>query len=373
MLKSRSRCLAAALPALLSLPLLAAGCGGSDYSTPSRRASGPSGPLTLTVSSDPAVTYDAARGRTTAVLQFAARGSDGVPLSSEDVAVEMQVDGQAIDNESILQASSVALASSLHYGLVLDASGSMVQHTPPAFGPMKTAARTSVEAGAGLWQNRSGSFTWDVCWFNDYLFYRQGDWRPEDLESLPDPEQNAATKLYAAVDFMARKMGEAGVAEGPRDHRVMVVLSDGADNLSGFDNAAVAPASGTTVSGARFDRFGYKATTRDDALASVRAVPNLTVHVLAMGSQFKPEDVDGLKQLAQAGGGQFLENPSSSGIAQLFERVTKEFTTLQTIGAAMPQQSGDHVFKLVVKGRTFSGQASHEFRYRAGPDAQILP
>jgi hypothetical protein len=172
---------------------------------------------------------------------------------------------------------------------------------------------------------------------------------------------------------MARKMGEAGVAEGPRDHRVMVVLSDGADNLSGFDNAAVAPTSGTTLSGARFDRFGYKGTTADDALVSVGAVPNLTVHVLAMGSQFKPEDVDGLKQLAKAGGGVFLQNPSSSGIAQLFERVTKEFSTLQTIGAAMPQQAGDHVFKLVVKGKTFSGQASHEFRYRAGPDAQVLP
>jgi Mg-chelatase subunit ChlD len=318
------------------------------------------------------VSYNAANGRTTVVVQFVARGRDGAPYSADDVTVEMLVDDQAIDNESVLQTTSQELSASLHYGLVLDASYSMLLHNPPAFEPMKTAARRSLEAGTALWTNRAGAFTWDLCWFNDFLFHRQGEWLPTDVEFIPAPPPNAATKLYAAVDFMARQMAETTEASGPRDQKVMVVLSDGADNLSNFDNSSVLPISGSTVSGAAFDRFGYQATTLDDAIASVRAVPNLTVHVLAMGSEFNAEDLKLLKKLAQAGNGQFLENPSSSGIDQLFDRVTQEFSTLQTVGAAIPQPSGEHRFKLVVKGTTFKGQTSYQFRYRAGPDGKVL-
>lgn len=380
---ARHRWSTAALATALAAPLLFAGCGSSYSTSGSGGGDGgggggggtppPSGPVAIDVSSAPAVSYNAANGRTTVVVQFVARGRNGVPLSADDVTVEMQVDGQAIDNESVLQESSQELTASLHYGLVLDASGSMLQHTPPAFGPMKTAARASLDAGTALWKNRAGSFTWDLCWFNDYLFARQGDWFPADVESIPDPPLNAATKLYAAVDFMAREMAQTTEASGPRDHKVMVILSDGADNLSNFDNSQILSTSGLTPSGARYDWFGYKATTLDNAIASVQAVPNLTVHVLAMGSKFNAEDLDRLKQLAQAGKGQFVENPSSSGIAQLFDRVTAEFSTLRTVGAAIPQQSGDHLFKLVVKGKTFSGQNSYQFNYQAGPGAKVLP
>jgi hypothetical protein len=63
----QKRCLAAIFPAFLALPLLAAGCGDSNYPVSSMEVSGPSGPLPLTVSSNPAIAYDAARGRPTAV------------------------------------------------------------------------------------------------------------------------------------------------------------------------------------------------------------------------------------------------------------------------------------------------------------------
>jgi hypothetical protein len=333
---------------------------------------------------EPSVTYDPARGRTTVVVQFIARGADGVPLAPSDLAVEMLVDGEPVDNESVLQESSQELAASVLYALVLDASGSMLRHTPPAFGPMKEAARKSVQDGRDLWQDRPGTFAWDVCWFNDVLFHRQGTWNPADLSAIPDPLLEAATKLYAAVQFMAREMAdahEAGTAAGARDQHILVILSDGADNLSGFDNsmsavepsARVPPSTETTSTNAAYERFGWPTTTLDGALDAIRAHPRLTVHVLALGSEFRPGDLDNLGKIAQAGGGQLLVNPSSDASAQLFDRVTREFSTLQTRGAAIPQQSGDYDFTLRVEGVTFTGQGTQTFRYRAGPGAQLLP
>ncbi|MHB8764504.1 MAG: vWA domain-containing protein, partial [Deferrisomatales bacterium] len=356
----RSRWRITALAAALAAGLAVAGCGEDDLGASPGTTPGPAGPVAVELSGTPTVSYDPARGRTAVVVQFVARGADGVPLSPDDVTVEMLVDGRALDNESVLQASAQELTASLHYGLVLDASGSMLQHVPPAFGPMKTAARRSVEEGAALWQNRPGVFSWDAAWFNDVLFHRQGAWQPADLDAIPAPDVNAATKLYAAVQFAAETMRAsylAGTANGPRDHHVLVVFSDGADNLSNFDNSAsVVPSVPTTATGKSFERFGWRATTLEDAVAAIQAHPRLTVHVLAMGAQLNPGDYDKLKQLSQAAGGQFLANSESGGTTQLFERVTKEFTTLQTRGASIPQQAGDHTFKLVVKGKTFTGE-----------------
>jgi len=333
--------------------------------------------IDVQLTGEPSVTYDAQRGRTVVVAQITARRSDGVPLSPAEVAVTMEVDGAAVDNESILQESAQVLSASLHYHLVLDASGSMLQHDPPAFAPMKRAAQESVQAGIDLWADRLGTFSWDLTWFNDVLFHRQGEWQPSDIQSIADPPRDAGTKLYAAVESAAEEMTaayQAGTAAGSRDRHVMVVLSDGADNLSGFDNAQqVPPTVGATATGARYEQFGWTATTLADAVAAITAHPNLTVHVLAMGSNFALADLANLRALATTGDGQFLENPSSGEIDALFARVTKEITTLQTHGAAIPQQSGDHDFTLVVSGTTFRGAGHTAFSYRAGPDAQVLP
>jgi hypothetical protein len=79
-----------------------------------------------------------------------------------------------------------------------------------------------------------------------------------------------------------------------------------------------------------------------------------------------------LRAIASAGGGQFLQNPSSTGVAALFDRVTKEFSTLQMRRLSVPQNDGDHSFLLVVRPRSGLGEASTEFRYRSGPSAQLL-
>jgi hypothetical protein len=360
-----------ALLILASLVGFATGCGGNGSD-----GGGDTASIDVQLTGEPSVTYDAQRGRTVVVAQLTARRSDGVPLSPAEVDVTMEVDGNPIDNESILQGSAEVLSSSLHYHLVLDASGSMLQHNPPAFAPMKAAAQESVQEGLDLWADRPGTFSWDLSWFNDVLFHRQGEWQPSDIASLDEPPADAATKLYAAVESAAEEMAaayQAGTAAGPRDHHVMVVLSDGADNYSDFDNAQQEPATvGSTLTGAAYERFGWPTTTLDDALAAIAAHPNLTVHVLAMGSKFAGNDLDSLRTLA-TGGGQLLKNPSSAEIAALFARVTKEFTTIQTQGAAIPQQGGDHEFTLLVSGAKFRGDGRTSFSYRAGPDAQVLP
>ncbi|MGD2063298.1 MAG: VWA domain-containing protein [Nitrospirota bacterium] len=363
------------VPALVVLPLISvllitAGCGGGGG------GSDPT-PITVELTGDPTVEYDAVRGRTVVVSQFSARRDDGLPVTPDEVQITIEVDGAAVDNESILRESARELSASLHYYLVLDASGSMLQHDPPAFTPMKEAARRSVDAGVDAWTTRPGIFSWDVTWFNDVLFHRRGLWASSDITSIPEPPLDAATKLYAAVEQAAEEMLAAyqlGTANGLRDHHVMVVLSDGADNLSDFDNEqAVPPTVGSTDTGGNYERFGWPATSLADAIAAITAHPSLTVHVLAMGSKFAPADLDNLQALSDAGGGQLLVNPKASEVEALFDRVTREFTTVQTAGAAIPQQGGDHELTLVVEGTAFDGAGSLSFAYRAGPGAQVLP
>ena len=356
---------------LAALVVLGSACGGGGG------GGGGSSPITIELTGDPTVEYDAVRGRTTVVSQFTARRDNGVPVTPDEVRVTMEVDGTAVDNESVLQESARELAASLHYYLVLDASGSMLQHDPPAFVPMKEAARRSVEAGIDAWTTRPGIFSWDVTWFNDVLYHRRGLWSPDDIVSIPEPPLDAATKLYAAVEQAAQEMllaYQQGTANGPRDHHVMVVLSDGADNLSDFDNQLTVPTTiGSTTSGGNYERFGWPATDLADAIAAIQAHPALTVHVLAMGSKFAPADLDNLRALSDAGGGQLLVNPKASEVDALFDRVTREFTTVQTAGAAIPQQGGDHELTLVVEGTAFHGEGQLSFAYRAGPGAQLLP
>ena len=79
------------------------------------------------------------------------------------------------------------------------------------------------------------------------------DWEPDDILTIPAPASGTSTKLNSAVKVMADFMQseyDSGVFNGERDQYVMLVLSDGADNYSFFDNSHL-NASLTTSSGAR--------------------------------------------------------------------------------------------------------------------------
>jgi hypothetical protein len=155
------------------------------------------------------------------------------------------------------------------------------------------------------------------------------DWLPDDILSIPAPVAGTATKLDSAVKVMADYLQseyDAGTFDGARDQYVMLVFSDGADNYSYWDNSLLNAAL-TTSSGASYRQFGTVPTTLEEAETAVAAHPRLTAHVIGLGSAI---NADELSRIAEAGDGTFQDNPGSQNIGELFERVLREFTTIQT-------------------------------------------
>jgi len=357
---------------LVALSLAIAGCGGDDDSPVSPT---PAGSVEIQVTSDPTVIYNIATGKTTTVVQFIARDRAGNPLSPDDVLVELLIDDRAVDNESLLQADSEELSSSIHLGLVLDASYSMLLHEPPAFGPMRVAARDAVTELLTLYEGRPGNLSWTVSWFNETIAVPAAvgrEWQPDDLLTIPEPGPGTATKLFAAAENQAERMLErhATTANGPHDHHVMVVLSDGADNYSWFDNSSFT-SSGVSTSGAPYDISGWRTADTAEAVTAIQAHPNLTVHVLGLGS--KVQD-DQLQALADAGNGRYLKNPSASQVGDLFDEVTREFATIQDHGATVPMQPGDYRMTLRVWTADRRARDDFSFSFHGGDtDAGVLP
>jgi hypothetical protein len=359
------------LLSLVAIAFLVWGCSDDEES--------PIAPVTTSVevqiTSDPTVTFNPDTGKTTAIVQFIARDKAGYPLDDLDIQVELLLDNEAVDNESLLQEDSAELDASIHLGLVLDASYSMALHSPPAFAPMRTAAREVIAEGLALYEERPGSFTWNVSWFAETISQPASEgrtWTPDDLLTIPEPGPGTATKLFAAVEHQAGRMLEdhADLANGPHDHHVMIVLSDGADNYSWFDNAAFSNQA-VTSSGAPYEIGGWNFSDIDSASVAIGRHPNLTVHVLGLGSSVRDSQ---LETLANAGGGRYIKNPSSSEVGTLFDSVTREFATIQNQGATIPLPPGDYRFTLRV--RTADGQAhdDYSFDFHAGDgSAGLLP
>jgi hypothetical protein len=362
---------------MLALPVLLAFLGCSDELRPGQPtppsgggdpgAGGTDGSrVVIEPLAEPRVSYDTTSGKTTIVVQFIARDDAGEPLGPEDVRVEMLVDDAALDNESVLQADAEELSSSVHLGLVLDTSYSMLQHTPPAFDPMLEAARDALVQGTQLYANRPGSFTWTLAWFDEVIHVPAAPWTPNDILSIPEPAQGTATKLFGAVEFQARAMLDAydTIANGPNDHHVLVVFSDGADNYSWFDNSSIT-SEGQTQNGSPFASAGYPIASRQSAEAAIADHPVLTSHVIGLGSAVNDDD---LRALAGAGEGRYFKNIASSEIAALFEQVVQEFATIQDQGATIPLPPGEYAFTLRVTKQDGSGADAFSFAFRAGDE-----
>jgi len=356
---------------LIVLSLLIGGCSSDDESP----VAPPPATVEISMTSDPTVNFNQATGKTTAIVQFIARDRAGNPLDADDVTVELLLDSQAVDNESLLQEDSAELNSSIHLGLVLDASYSMLLHNPPAFAPMREAARNAVVKGLALYAGRPGSFTWNVEWFNETLSSPSTtgrSWQPDDLLTIPEPGPGTATKLFAAVENQGLKMLDryATTANGPHDHHVMIVLSDGADNYSWFDNSIIKN-TGATASGAPFEVTGWDSTGLDDAVDAIKAHPNLTVHALGLGSSVQDSQ---LKPLVDAGGGRYLKNPSTAELGDLFDSLTREFATIQDHGATIPLPPGDYNFVVRVRRNNSSVTDQFAFRFHGGDsNTRVLP
>jgi hypothetical protein len=353
------------LSLVVCLLLAAAGCSDNEPLTVPTPPSGTD--VTLEITSLPQVRYDAPTGKTSVVVQFIARDEDGYALGADDVVVEMLVNDLPVDNESILQEDAEELAASIHFGLVLDASYSMLLHDPAAFAPMLQAASEAIEEGYTIFAGRAGTFTWDLSWFAESLFHPDVNgrpWQPADLLAIPEPSAGTSTKLLAATADEAARMTLAHdtLANGPNDHHVMIVFSDGADNYSWFDNSAY-QSQGVTASGAAFAISGYPPTDLAAAAAAIAAHPDLTVHVIGLGSEVRDTE---LQAIADAGGGRYYKNPSSAEIDTVFDLVTREFATIQTHGATIPLPPADYTFRLRVEPDGRGSGDEYGFTFRAG-------
>ncbi len=361
---------------LASLGILSACGGGGSGGGPASGSTG-SG-VTLDVTQEPQVTWLSTNGKTQVIMQFSVRDDNDLPLTEDQVEVQLELDGNPIDVESVLNQSSTELEVNLYFAMVLDASFSMTQHNPPAFEPMKTAASDSYRHVLDLWSTRPGTVKFSLIWFDEVMnqtVYNTGvarDWLPDDILSIPAPAAGTATKLHSAVKVMAdylQSEHDNGVYNGARDQYVMLVFSDGADNYSYWDNSAVNTVLATS-SGASYRQFGTVPTTLEAAESAVAAHPRLTTHVIGLGSAI---NADELGQIAEAGNGTFQANPSSENLGNLFERVLSEFTTIQTRGAEIPLPPGDYDFTLTVRNKAGGAPASYEFRMHAGdPQAGVI-
>jgi hypothetical protein len=345
------------------------GCRGPVEATPQQFTERP---LMLRSTSAPTVTWRAEHAATDVVLKFVARRADGTPLCADDVSVQLLMDGAPLDSEAILQADAKAQEVNLMYSLVLDATRSMLLHSPPAFEPMKLAAQKSVRTGTQLWTERPGIFAWTVNWFDDFVYRPAERWPEDALLGIADPDDASFTRLYAAVDFaiddLAKRREEAGLADDA--HNVMVIFTDGHDNHPAWNPPQVRDQLVQPEVGHSFHKIAWPTVEFSTLLEKIRSTPALTVHTIGMGNDI---DEAALRSLAQAGNGIFVNNGKGSSIEALFARVTREFTTIQSSGATIPNPSGDHDFTWLVTAKNGAGSGKLTMRLHIGDaDAKAL-
>jgi hypothetical protein len=337
--------------------------------------------LVIELSGEPSVSFDGSIGTTTVVLDYLARDSEGNLLDQSDLNVTMFVNDEQLGtgrfSESVLGREAQELDLSVYVQLVLDASFSLEQFDPPQFSSMLKAAENLVDDGEQIWRNRGGSFDWNVVWFDELISRPDpAHLRSFRIGNIPEPEPGNFTKLYSAISNaleLSRAELDAGVAAGPRDRHVVVVFTDGLDNLSSFANPEV-HLEGRLRNGDPYPRIGWRATDLGDVLAEIGDHPryptNLTVHTIALGrgcadGQSGPcFDEQALTDIAQVGFGQRLA--STRNVDDLFNQIQKEFTELQSSGAVMALGPGEYEFRLVAETRNHHANGEVRFRFRVG-------
>ena len=344
--------------------------------------------LDVELSGEPSVSFDASIGTTTVVLDYLARDSEGNLLDESDLDVTMFVDDEQLGaggrfGESVLGRDAQELDLSVYVQLVLDASFSLEQFEPPQFSSMLKGAQNVVSDGMQIWRNRGGHFDWNVVWFDELISRPDpAHLRSFRIGNIPEPEPGNFTKLYSALSNaleLSRSELAQGVAAGPRDRHVLVVFTDGLDNLSSFANPEVR-LEGRLRNGDPYPRIGWRATDLGDVLAEIGEHPryptNLTVHTIALGRSCSEQqgdqcfDEQALTDIAQVGFGQRLA--STRNVDDLFNQIQKEFTQLQSSGAVMALAPGEYEFRLVAETQNHRASGEVRFRFRVGTSGAEL-
>ncbi len=336
-----------------------------------------SGNVKIDLVTKPTISYDRDHGTTNIVLQFIPRTDNNLPLTPDQIDVELKIDDEDFDVEYHLSSSARELAYNVHYNLVLDTSYSMKVNQ--SFELMLQAAQKSVQTGQELWKNRTGDFTFQSSWFDSYIYYavnnENRNWSPLDITTIPSPVDGTYTKLYAAIDYTLDELINSQTSEEDTENNhqnVMLVFSDGADNYSQFDNSSFTdqnPNPFVTSSGAEYLMSGRIETSLTTILNKISNIDNLTVHVIGLGEKI---DDQSLTAIAEAGKGLYFQNPQTEEILNLFERVTKEFTTLQSQGVKAPLTAGEHKFSLVVTDKSGKNSTEYNFNFKTGDETASI-
>ncbi len=357
--------------------LAAAGCGGPEVNLESYATARDRG-LQVQLVGAPRIAWDAARGVTRVGLSFVARQPDQSPLDTQNSTYRLMGGGKALDVEVLQVQDTTAPRVNLLYSLVLDATYSMLKYDPPAFQPMRSAAFTSVQRGHQLIANAGrGSFAWELFWFDDELFHPEGTWEDKDILSIPEPEQGRFTRLHGAVAralALANTSLEQRAAQVPGSwQHVMVVFSDGADNHSWIGGL---PADEVRSVGKLTYRKQSIAQTGPQAvLDMIGEQANFTLHTIGLGDD--PDQHAQLAAMARAGHGTYQTMASKrsdlTSLSQLFERVTREFTTIQTTEIELPWPPGDYTLTVRVQAKDSPQEGDLNLRMHVGDiDAKYL-
>ncbi len=318
-------------------------CGGDGDSEPSGVRAIAIEPMGL-----PSIISDG-DGRTRIITSFVARADQGSirrALTVGETEVGFYLDGAKVSGESVLDRNE--LGGDLFYTLVLDGSYSMLSdHTPPAFQPMLSAARASIDEIAREWQQRgtAAEVRFDWLWFDDYVHYPD-DKSGASISLVPAPRSGENdTRLFGAVDYMFKRhvaTAATGFATETQDRHVMVVFTDGNDNRSYFV---------TTESNERVEspvphvkhRPGIATVDQVELIARINAaraanrLPGFTLHAIGLGTSVRAEP---LRELATSQSGVFVQNPSSRNLSELFSAITREVVSIQTVGVRLPLRPG---------------------------------
>jgi len=369
---TRSVLLGIRLPIVL-ITVILSGCGGGNLNDINKEEADIdnigtySGKVNIDMVNKPTISYSEADGITNIVLQFIPRTEKSLPLSPEQIEVEIKINDEPINVEDKLSSTAKELAYSVHYALVLDASYSMVDSQ--SFEPMLKAAQKSVQTGLDIWGSRPGEFTFQTSWFDSYIYHsinnQNLDWSPQDIAAIPSPVSGARTKLYAAIDFMLDELLKKQNNKENSDDKfqnIMLVFSDGEDNYSYFDNSDFSETNSVS-SGVEYVKSGRVETTLATVLNKIKSIENLTIHVIGLGDKI---DEENLSTIANTGNGLYLPNPQTDKIVNLFDRVTSEFTTLQSHGVNASLDQGEYKFSLLVKSKADDTTTEYSFDFKTG-------
>ncbi|WP_437294864.1 hypothetical protein [Sorangium sp. So ce426] len=377
-------------------------CGSDDPVPPSTPS------LTVEFQRTPLV--QSANGRTVVLVDFVVRRADRTPLEPADVDVVLSVDSKKLDVESLLTKADKRLKANLNLHLVLDASFSMLSQplknktntASNAFELMLSTAAESRDKVRTIWRNKSEDATVNVelTLFDKWIYHADGEWTDAQIMDFPPPGAGTETKLLGATHFAATRMKaqhDSMVASGERDKHVMIAFTDGQDNISTLDNTespdpttcpgfcspptrprcqdgSLVPNCPNESDGlchtakleAPYTSVGYPCVDRSAVADAFLGHPSLEVHVIGLGSEV---DESELEYLASYGHGSFVQGGAADDIPQLFADVLKEFVTINSQGADIPQPAGNYRFSLEITDRERpSSRARCSFGYSNDPD-----